>query len=141
MASALFRTKSIDRLLSEAGATGERTLKRTLGGWSLVALGIGGIIGAGIFVRTAAAIAERSGPAVTVAFIVAAAVGVVTELSQLPLATRVFSLRDLSANVVATLSGVLLAAALLRNIPSAEGVSPNPSLQRTPPGRSPGRCR
>jgi basic amino acid/polyamine antiporter, APA family len=72
VASSLFRTKSIDRLLSEAGDTGERTLKRTLGGWSLVALGIGGIIGAGIFVRTAAAIAERSGPSVTLAFIVAA---------------------------------------------------------------------
>jgi basic amino acid/polyamine antiporter, APA family len=72
VASSLFRTKSIDRLLAEAGATGEHTLKRTLGGWSLVALGIGGIIGAGIFVRTAAAIAERSGPSVTLAFIVAA---------------------------------------------------------------------
>ena len=72
MASSLFRTKSIDRLLNEAGATGEHTLKRTLGGWSLVALGIGGIIGAGIFVRTAAAIAERSGPSVTIAFVVAA---------------------------------------------------------------------
>ncbi len=72
MAGSLFRTKSIDRLLAEAGATGERTLKRTLGGWSLVALGIGGIIGAGIFVRTAAAIAERSGPSVTLAFVVAA---------------------------------------------------------------------
>ena len=72
MASSLLRTKSIDRLLTEAGASGERTLKRTLGGWSLVALGIGGIIGAGIFVRTAAAIAERSGPAVTIAFVVAA---------------------------------------------------------------------
>ena len=72
MAGSLFRTKSIDRLLAEAGATGERTLKRTLGGWSLVALGIGGIIGAGIFVRTAAAIAERAGPSVTLAFIVAA---------------------------------------------------------------------
>jgi APA family basic amino acid/polyamine antiporter len=68
----LFRTKSIDRLLEEAQASGEKTLKRTLGGWSLVALGIGGIIGAGIFVRTAAAIAERSGPSVTIAFIVAA---------------------------------------------------------------------
>jgi APA family basic amino acid/polyamine antiporter len=68
----LFRTKSIEGLVAEAAATGEQTLKRTLGGWSLVALGIGAIIGAGLFVRTAAAIAERSGPAVTIAFIVAA---------------------------------------------------------------------
>jgi APA family basic amino acid/polyamine antiporter len=71
VAGALFRTKSIDRLLADSQVTGEHTLKRTLGASSLVALGIGGIIGAGIFVRTAAAIAERSGPSVTLAFIVA----------------------------------------------------------------------
>jgi len=71
VAGSLFRTKSIDRLLAEAQVTGEHTLKRTLGAGSLVALGIGGIIGAGIFVRTAAAIAERSGPSVVIAFIVA----------------------------------------------------------------------
>ena len=71
MAGSLFRTKPIDRLLADAENTGEHALKRTLSGWSLVALGIGGIIGAGIFVRTAAAIAERSGPAVVIAFIVA----------------------------------------------------------------------
>jgi len=71
VASALSRTKSIDRLLAEASATGEGTLKRTLGPWSLVALGIGAIIGAGLFVRTAAAIADRAGPSVTLAFIVA----------------------------------------------------------------------
>jgi basic amino acid/polyamine antiporter, APA family len=51
--------------------TGETTLKRTLGPFSLVTLGIGAIIGAGLFVRTAAAIAERSGPSVTLAFLVA----------------------------------------------------------------------
>ena len=71
MAGSLFRTKSIDRLLADAQVTGEHSLKRTLSATSLVALGIGGIIGAGIFVRTAAAIAERSGPSVTLAFIVA----------------------------------------------------------------------
>jgi basic amino acid/polyamine antiporter, APA family len=71
VAGSLFRTKSIDRLLSEAGATGEGTLKRTLGPVSLVALGIGAIIGAGLFVRTAAAIADRAGPSVVLAFIVA----------------------------------------------------------------------
>jgi APA family basic amino acid/polyamine antiporter len=67
----LFRTKSIDRLRTEANASGEGTLKRTLGPWALVALGIGAVIGAGLFVRTAAAIADRAGPSVTLAFIVA----------------------------------------------------------------------
>src|ERR671934_1229028 len=69
--SNLFRTKSVDRLHMEARASGEGTLKRTLGPWALVALGIGAVIGAGLFVRTAAAIADRAGPSVTVAFIVA----------------------------------------------------------------------
>jgi basic amino acid/polyamine antiporter, APA family len=68
---ALFRTKSVDRLLADAAKSGEGTLKRTLGPVQLVALGIGAIIGAGLFVRTAAAIADRAGPSVTIAFIVA----------------------------------------------------------------------
>jgi APA family basic amino acid/polyamine antiporter len=72
LASSLFRTKSIDRLLAEGAATGEGTLKRTLNSGALIALGIGAIIGAGLFVRTAAAIADRAGPGVTVAFLVAA---------------------------------------------------------------------
>jgi basic amino acid/polyamine antiporter, APA family len=64
----LFRTKSIDRLREQAA---KNPLKQTLGPWSLVALGIGAIIGAGLFVRTAAAIADRAGPSVTLAFILA----------------------------------------------------------------------
>ncbi len=71
MAGSLFRTKSVDRLLADIDVTGEGTLKRTLTAPALVALGIGAIIGAGLFVRTAAAIAERSGPSVTIAFLVA----------------------------------------------------------------------
>ena len=71
MAGSMFKVKSIDRLMAEAAATGEGTLRRTLGPVSLVALGIGAIIGAGLFVRTAAAIADRAGPSVVLAFIVA----------------------------------------------------------------------
>src|SRR6202049_2710034 len=67
----LTRTKPIDQLLAEGAHAGEGALKRTLGPWALVALGIGGIIGAGLFVRTAAAIADRAGPSVVIAFIVA----------------------------------------------------------------------
>ncbi|MFM7764878.1 MAG: hypothetical protein ACKO6I_04390 [Sphingomonadales bacterium] len=48
----LWRKKPLGDLLAQADGS---SLKRTLGAWSLVALGIGAIIGAGLFVRTAAA--------------------------------------------------------------------------------------
>ena len=67
----LFRKKSLSTLLAQA-AESDKGLKRTLGTWSLVALGIGAIIGAGLFVRTAAASAEAAGSAVTLSFVVAA---------------------------------------------------------------------
>jgi APA family basic amino acid/polyamine antiporter len=67
----LFRKKSVASLLAQA-ADNEKGLKRTLGAGHLVALGIGAIIGAGLFVRTAAASAEAAGPAVTMSFVVAA---------------------------------------------------------------------
>ena len=67
----LFATKPLGALMQESQETGEHCLKRTLGPVNLVMLGIGAIIGAGLFVRTAAAIADRSGPSVTLAFIVA----------------------------------------------------------------------
>ena len=65
-------TKSLTTLLAEANNTGEGSLKRTLGSWNLVALGIGAIIGAGLFVRTAAAAGEAAGAGVTLSFVVAA---------------------------------------------------------------------
>ena len=58
-------------MLSEASES-EKGLKRTLTAWSLVALGIGAIIGAGLFVRTAMAASQNAGPSVTIAFILAA---------------------------------------------------------------------
>jgi APA family basic amino acid/polyamine antiporter len=67
----LFAKKPLDRLMGEAMEVGEHSLKRSLGPVNLVALGIGAIIGAGLFVRTAAAIADRAGPSVVLAFIVA----------------------------------------------------------------------
>src|SRR4051794_2727113 len=67
----LFARKPLARLMAEAQEVGEHSLKRSLGPINLIALGIGGIIGAGLFVRTAAAIADRAGPSVVLAFMVA----------------------------------------------------------------------
>src|SRR5216117_1409068 len=67
----LFATKPLSVLMADAQETGGHSLKRTLGPVNLIALGIGAIIGAGLFVRTAAAIADRAGPSVVLAFMVA----------------------------------------------------------------------
>lgn len=67
----LFARKPLDKLMEEAQEVGEHSLKRSLGPVNLIALGIGAIIGAGLFVRTAAAIADRAGPSVVLAFVVA----------------------------------------------------------------------
>src|SRR5258706_1010699 len=67
----LFIKKPLDQLL-QMSSDPTKGLKRTLGAGNLVALGIGAIIGAGLFVRTAAAAGEHAGPAVTLSFIFAA---------------------------------------------------------------------
>ena len=67
----LFAKKSLPAMLAQA-ADNEKGLKRTLGAGNLVALGIGAIIGAGLFVRTAAAAGQAAGPAVTLSFVIAA---------------------------------------------------------------------
>jgi len=58
-------------LSAEAGEQGEHTLKRSLGAVNLITLGIGAIIGAGIFVLTGTAAAENAGPAVSLSFVLA----------------------------------------------------------------------
>ncbi|HEV2180086.1 MAG TPA: amino acid permease [Gemmatimonadaceae bacterium] len=65
----LLSTKSMAVLMEEAGAEGEGSLKRALGATNLTLLGIGAIIGAGIFVLTGTAAAQYAGPAVVFSFI------------------------------------------------------------------------
>ncbi len=71
MANNIWAIKSISSLLKEAESTEGHTLKRTLTRLNLITLGIGAIVGAGIFVLTGQAAAEYAGPAVTISFIVA----------------------------------------------------------------------
>ena len=73
------RVKPLSRILAE-GADQEHGLKRSLGPWSLTAMGIGAIIGTGIFVLTGVASATRAGPALTISFVVA---GIVSALAAL----------------------------------------------------------
>src|SRR5438874_1714402 len=71
MGNALFATKPLDVLMKEAGDTGEHSLKRALGPINLVTLGIGAIIGAGIFVITGQAAAQFAGPGIIISFVLA----------------------------------------------------------------------
>jgi basic amino acid/polyamine antiporter, APA family len=68
----LWSTKSINLLQSEAASEGQEvSLKRALGALNLTMLGIGAIIGAGIFVLTGTAAAQTAGPAIVLSFVVA----------------------------------------------------------------------
>lgn len=68
----LFVRKPLKTLVAESQEAGEQTLLRHLGATQLIMLGIGAIIGAGLFVRTAAAAADHAGPGVTISFLVGA---------------------------------------------------------------------
>ncbi len=68
----LLAKKPLNVILGEASETGEHALKRALGPTNLISLGIGAIIGTGIFVLTGAAAAQYAGPAIVISFIVAA---------------------------------------------------------------------
>jgi basic amino acid/polyamine antiporter, APA family len=65
----LWATKSVTALRAEAEEIGEHSLKRKLGALNLITLGIGAIIGAGIFVLTGQAAALHAGPAVPISMI------------------------------------------------------------------------
>jgi basic amino acid/polyamine antiporter, APA family len=71
MSNALFATKAISVLTEESEETGEHSLKRALGPVNLMTLGIGAIIGAGIFVITGQAAAQFAGPAIIISFVLA----------------------------------------------------------------------
>jgi APA family basic amino acid/polyamine antiporter len=66
----IWRKKNINQLMNEASGD-EKGLKRTIGTLGLIALGIGAIIGAGLFTSTAEAIANHTGPAVSISFLIA----------------------------------------------------------------------
>jgi APA family basic amino acid/polyamine antiporter len=67
----IFATKSIEQLKAEAAASGDHALRRVLGPVNLVTLGVGAIIGTGIFVLTGQAAAEHTGPAIVLSMVVA----------------------------------------------------------------------
>lgn len=67
----LFATKPIDQIIAEAQETGEHTLKKALTSLDLTMLGIGAIIGTGIFVLTGQAAGKHAGPAVVISMILA----------------------------------------------------------------------
>jgi APA family basic amino acid/polyamine antiporter len=71
MGKKIFAKKDLHVMMAETGDS-EKGLQRTLSAGNLIALGIGAIIGAGLFVRTAAAAGQAAGPAVTISFIIAA---------------------------------------------------------------------
>lgn len=69
MAGPLFATKPLKMIMEEAADAGEGSLRRALGPINLITLGIGAIIGAGIFVLTGTAAATAAGPAIVISFI------------------------------------------------------------------------
>ncbi|MEZ5305960.1 MAG: amino acid permease [Pyrinomonadaceae bacterium] len=76
----LFRTKPIDKIIAESKEEGAHTLKRSLGAMSLTALGVGAIIGTGIFVLTGQAAAKHAGPAVILSMVLAGVVSLFAAL-------------------------------------------------------------
>ena len=82
------RIKPLATILAE-GSDETTGLKRTLGKWSLTAMGIGAIIGTGIFVLTGVASATRAGPAITISFVIAGIVSALAALCYSEVASKI----------------------------------------------------
>jgi APA family basic amino acid/polyamine antiporter len=85
---ALGRVKPLSRILAEGRET-EHGLRRSLGPWALTAMGIGAIIGTGIFVLTGVASATRAGPSLTISFVVAGFVSVLAALCYAEVSSKI----------------------------------------------------
>jgi APA family basic amino acid/polyamine antiporter len=83
----LTRVKPIERLQSEAERPGQ--LRRVLGLWQLTSIGLGGLIGVGIFVLTGIVAATQAGPAVSLSFVVAGAASCAAALSYAEFASMI----------------------------------------------------
>ena len=88
MTHPLLRTKPLDRLLSDTQTEGRR-LKKVLGPWDLTAIGIGCIIGVGIFVLPGVEAAKHAGPGIILSFGIAAAACACTALCYAELAAMI----------------------------------------------------
>jgi APA family basic amino acid/polyamine antiporter len=85
----LWTKKPIELLLAQANEEGEHTLRRGLGWPSLTLLGVGGIIGAGIFVLTGQQAAQNAGPAIVISFVIAGVVCALVSLCYAELASMI----------------------------------------------------
>src|ERR1041384_1457408 len=85
----IFATKSIEQIGREQSGHGEATLKRVLGPGQLITLGVGPIIGTGIFVLTGQAAAANAGPAIVISMVIAAVASALAGLCYSELAAAV----------------------------------------------------
>ncbi len=87
MSHSLLRTKSLDKILKQA-AQKEGGLKRVLGAWDLTAIGVGAIIGSGIFVLTGTAAKDAAGPGILLSYIFAGIACILAALCYTEFATK-----------------------------------------------------
>lgn len=85
----LLRTKSLEQALKQTGGEDKKGLKRSMGALDLTALGVGAIIGTGIFVLTGVAASKYAGPAVVISFVISGIVAGLAALAYAELASMV----------------------------------------------------